>query len=107
MPGLTSDPGGEGAAGDVLVVVADQDVVVAGQRGQVGDRACAVFVVHTADLCLGGALDGQVQTTYTHMLIFQMYPSISDVLYMRVAVFGHLDMKEDGSGSIVMGTMWS
>lgn len=60
---LTSDPGGERAAGDVILVVFDQDIVVAGQSGQVADAARPVLVVHTADLRFGRTLDGQVQTT--------------------------------------------
>lgn len=62
---LTDDLGGEGAAGDVLVVVFDQDVVVSGQSGQVTNAARSVLVVHTADLRFGRTLDGQVQTTWT------------------------------------------
>ena len=62
---LTGDPGGEGAAGDVLAVVFDQDVVVSGQSGQVADAARPILVVHTADIRFGGTLDGQVQTPCT------------------------------------------
>lgn len=58
----TDDLGGEGAAGDVLVIVFDQDVVVAGQSGQVADAARPVLVVHTVNLRLGRTFDGQVQT---------------------------------------------
>lgn len=61
---LTGDPGGEGAAGDVLVVVFDQDVVASGQRGQVANRARPVFVVHAADVRFGRTLDGQVKTPW-------------------------------------------
>lgn len=61
----TCDLGGERAAGDVVVVVFDQDVVVSGQSGQVADAARSVLVVHTTDLCFGRTLDGQVQTTWT------------------------------------------
>lgn len=62
---LTGDPGGERAAGDVIVVIFDQYVVVSGQSGQVADAARPVLVVHTADLCFGRTLDGQVQTPWT------------------------------------------
>lgn len=61
---LTSDPGGERAAGDVVVVVFDQNVVVSGQSGQVADAARPVLVVHTADLRFGWTLDGQVQSAW-------------------------------------------
>lgn len=47
----TCDLGSEGAAGDMLVVVLDQNAVVPWQGGQVGHCACPVFVVNTADLC--------------------------------------------------------
>lgn len=59
----TYDLSGEGAAGDVVFVVFDQDVVVSGQSGHVADAARPVLVVHTVDLCLGRPLDGQVQAT--------------------------------------------
>lgn len=62
----TSDPGGEGAAGDVLVVVLHQDAVVPGQHGQVGHRAGSILVVHAADVRLGRPLDGQGQTAWSH-----------------------------------------
>lgn len=62
---LTSDPGGERAAGDVILVVFDQNVVVAGQSGQVADAARPVLVVHATDLRFGRTLDGQVQTPWT------------------------------------------
>lgn len=60
---LTSDPGGERAAGDVLIVVFDQDDVVTRQSWQVAHAAGPVFVVHAADLRFRRTLDGQVQTT--------------------------------------------
>jgi len=62
---VTGDPGGEWAAGDVLVVVLHQDAVVSGQHWQVGHGACAVLVVQTADVRLGWTLDGQRQTTWS------------------------------------------
>ena len=62
---LTGDLGGERATGDVLVVVFDQNVVVSGQSGHVADAARPVLVVHTADICFGRTLDGQVQTPWT------------------------------------------
>lgn len=57
---LTGDPGSEWAAGDVVLVVFDQDVVVSGESGQVADAARPILVVHTADLGLGRTLNGQV-----------------------------------------------
>lgn len=65
---ITSNPSREWAAGDVLVIVFDQDAVVSRQDGQVGHGAGPVLVVHTADICLGWTLDGQRQTTYKHMI---------------------------------------
>lgn len=59
----TCDLGGEGAARDVLVIVLDQDAVVAWQGGQVGHCARPVFVVNAADFGLRGPLDSQVQTS--------------------------------------------
>lgn len=61
FPPPTYDLSGEGAAGDVVFVVFDQDVVVSGQSGQVADAARPILVVHAVDLCLGRPLDGQVQ----------------------------------------------
>lgn len=55
----TCDPGSEGAAWDVLVVVLDQDAIVARQYRQVGDTARPVLVVSTADFRFGRTLDGQ------------------------------------------------
>lgn len=49
---LTSDLGCEGAARDVLVIVLDQDAVVAREGGQVGHCARPVFVVDAADFSL-------------------------------------------------------
>ena len=60
----TRDPGGEGAARDVLLVVLDQDAIVPGQHGKVGDAARAILVVGAADLCFGWALNGQGQAPY-------------------------------------------
>ena len=65
---LTSNPGREGAAGDVLIVVFDQDAVVSRQDGQVGHSAGPVLVVKTTDVCLGRTLDGQRQTTCIDMI---------------------------------------
>lgn len=48
----TCDLGCERAAGDVLVVVLDQNAVVAGQGGQVGHCARPIFVVNAADFGL-------------------------------------------------------
>lgn len=48
----TSDLSSERAAGDVLVVKLDDDVVVSGGRGQIGHQAGAVFVVLAGDLSL-------------------------------------------------------
>lgn len=59
----TCDPGSEGAARDVLLVVFDQDAVVARQHGQVGDTARPILIVSAADFCFGWALDGQGQAT--------------------------------------------
>lgn len=59
---LTGDLGGEGAAGDVLVIEAHDDAVVSGRRGQVGYGACPVLVVLACDLRLGWALHGQRQS---------------------------------------------
>lgn len=58
---VTGDPGGEGAAGDVVLVEADYDAVVAGRRWQVGHCTGAVLVVLTSDLCLRRPLHGQGQ----------------------------------------------
>lgn len=55
----TGDLGGEGAAGDVLVIKLDDDVVISSCSGQVGHRACAVLVVFTADLSFRWTLDSQ------------------------------------------------
>lgn len=60
----TCDPGSEGAAWDVLLVVLDQDTVVPGQHGKIGDAASPILVVGAADLCFGRALDGQGQAPY-------------------------------------------
>lgn len=65
---LTSNPGREGAAGDVLVVVFDEDAVVSRQDGQVGHGAGPVLVVKTTDVCLGWTLDGQRQTACIDMI---------------------------------------
>lgn len=48
----TCDLGCEGAARDVFVIVLDQNAVVAWQGGQVGHRACPIFVVNAADFRL-------------------------------------------------------
>lgn len=48
----------------MIAVVFDQNVVISGQRRQVGDAARPVLVVHAADLCFGWTLDGQVQTPW-------------------------------------------
>ena len=64
---VTGNPSREGAAGDVLVVVFDQDAVVSRQDGQVGHSARPVLVVQTADVRLGWTLDGQRQTSYRDM----------------------------------------
>lgn len=61
---ITSNPSREGAAGDVLVVVFDQDAVVSGKDRQVGHGAGPVLVVQTADVCLGRTLNRQRQTTW-------------------------------------------
>ena len=56
---LTSDPSSEGTPSEVLVVVSDQYVLVVSRpRGQVGDSACPILVVLTADLCFRRTLDG-------------------------------------------------
>lgn len=68
---LTNYFGVEGAAGDVLLVVFHQDVVISRQRGQVADAARPVFVVHAADLGFGRTLDGQVQTSWTDGRLFR------------------------------------
>lgn len=47
----TCDLGCERTAGDVFVVVLDQDAVVPRQSRQVRDCACPVFVINAADLC--------------------------------------------------------
>lgn len=65
---ITSNPSREGAAGDVLVIVFDQDAVVSRQHGQVGHGAGPILVVHTADVRLGWTLNGQGQTTYKNMI---------------------------------------
>lgn len=65
---ITSNPSREGAAGDVLVIVFDQDAVVSRQDGQVGHGAGPILVVHTADVRLGWTLNGQGQTTYENMI---------------------------------------
>lgn len=57
----TGDPSGEGAAGDVVLVEADDDAVVARCCGQVGHGAGAVLIVLAADLRLGRPLHGQGQ----------------------------------------------
>lgn len=49
---ITSNPCREWAAGDVLVIVFDQDAVVSRQDGQVGHSTGPVLVVHTADIGL-------------------------------------------------------
>lgn len=48
----TCDLGCEGAAGDVLVIVLDQNAVVAWQGGEIGHCACSIFVVDAADFGL-------------------------------------------------------
>lgn len=48
----TGDLGCEGASRDVLVIVLDQNAVVAWQRGQVGHCAGPIFVVNAADFSL-------------------------------------------------------
>lgn len=60
----TGDPGSEGAPGDVILVVLDDDAVISWQGGQVADAARPVLVVHAVDLGFGGTLDGQVQTAF-------------------------------------------
>ena len=53
---LTCDLCSKGAAGNVLVVKFDNDVVVSGSSRQVRHSAGAVFVVLAGDLSFGGAL---------------------------------------------------
>lgn len=50
-PAVICDLGCEGAARDVLVIVLDQNAVVAWQSGQVGHCACPIFIVNAADFC--------------------------------------------------------
>lgn len=59
----TCDLRSEGATRNVLVVEADNNVVVSGSRGQVGNRAGTVFVVLAGDFGLGRALHGQGQAS--------------------------------------------
>lgn len=61
---LTRDPGSEGAARNVFVVIPHQNVVIAGQRGQIRDCAGSILIVEAADLGLGRTFDGQVQSTW-------------------------------------------
>lgn len=68
--GLTSNPGREGAAWDVLVIVFDQNTVVSRQDRQVGDSTGPILVVQTGYVCLGWTLNGQRQTTYQNMSEF-------------------------------------
>lgn len=70
---VTGDPGREGAAWDVLVVIFHQDAVVSRQDGKVGHGAGPVLVVHTADVRLGWTLDGQRETTYKSMAQTRLY----------------------------------
>lgn len=60
----TRDPGSEGAPGDVILIVLDEDVVISRQRWQVADAARPVLVVHTVDVCFGRTLNGQVKTPF-------------------------------------------
>ena len=62
---LTCDFGGEGRAHDVVVSELDGDEVLSRHRGQVGDGAGTVLVVHALDLRLGGSLHCQGQATCT------------------------------------------
>lgn len=61
---LTCDPGGEGAAWNVLLIVLDQDAVVTRKHRQVGDATRPILVVGAADFCFGWALDGQGQAPW-------------------------------------------
>ena len=57
--GRTCNFGGEWRTGDVFVGEFDDDVVLSGCGGHVGDGAGSVLVVLAGDLGLGGALDGE------------------------------------------------
>lgn len=46
----------------------DDDVVLSRHSGDVGDRACAILIVHTLDLRLRGALHGQAKSSSTGVL---------------------------------------
>lgn len=61
---ITSNPGREGAAWNVLVIVFDQDAVVSWEYWQVGHSAASILVVYTADVSFGWTLNGQRQAAY-------------------------------------------
>lgn len=101
---LTCDPGGEGAAGNVLLVVFDQDAVVTRKHRQVRDATRPILVVSAADFCFGWALDGQGQAPWRESRV-RVETAFRDTASMRKSPDRQADVRAARQGAPFRGCL--